>query len=41
VIRGGKGDILAPAIGDVVQQISLSEGLAIITPLVGMLDNSK
>lgn len=41
VIRSEKGEILAPAIGEVIQEIDIPRGLAIITPLMGMLDNSK
>jgi 16S rRNA processing protein RimM len=40
-VRGERGEVLVPAIGDVVVSIDLSEGEAIITPLMGMLDNSK
>lgn len=41
VVRGSDGDIMVPAIAEVVQEVSLADGLAIITPLMGMLDNSK
>jgi len=41
VVRGERGDVLVPAIGDVVVSIDISAGQAFITPLVGMLDNSK
>jgi 16S rRNA processing protein RimM len=40
-VRGEQGEVLVPAIGDVVVSIDLSQGEAIITPLMGMLDNSK
>jgi 16S rRNA processing protein RimM len=41
VVRGPGRESLVPAIGQVVQSISLAEGKVIITPLAGMLDESK
>jgi 16S rRNA processing protein RimM len=41
VVRGTRGETLVPAIGDVVVRVDLGERRAIITPLMGMLDNSK
>ncbi|MBA4181426.1 MAG: 16S rRNA processing protein RimM [Anaerolinea sp.] len=41
VVRGPGGEVLIPATGEVVQSISLAEGRAVITPLPGMLDESK
>ncbi len=41
VIRSPEGELLVPAIGDVVHSISLAEGVVVITPLPGMLDESK
>jgi 16S rRNA processing protein RimM len=41
VVRDGERELLVPAIGQVVQSISLAEGKVIITPLAGMLDESK
>jgi len=41
VVRDAGAEVMVPAIGGVVQAVKLDEGLAIITPLMGMLDNSK
>lgn len=41
VVRGDGGELLVPAIGQVVQSISLAERSVVITPLPGMLDESK
>lgn len=41
VVREGDREVLVPAIGQVVQSISLAEGTVVITPLAGMLDESK
>lgn len=41
VIRGPEGEVMIPAIGDIVQSISIAEGVVLITPLPGMLDESK
>lgn len=41
VAVGEGGEVLIPAIGDVVRQIDLSAGLMVITPLPGMLDESR
>lgn len=35
------GEVLIPAIGDVVQRIDVAAGLMVITPLPGMLDESR
>jgi len=37
VIRGGRGEILVPAIKDVVKQIDPAAGLMLIEPLPGLL----
>lgn len=41
VVSGPHGEVLIPAIGDVVQTIDLAGGRVIITPLPGMLDVSE
>lgn len=41
VVRGDDGDLMVPAIAEVVREVKVAEGLVIITPLMGMLDNSK
>jgi 16S rRNA processing protein RimM len=41
VIKGKQGEILIPAIGEVVQKIDLPVGVMTITPLPGLLDESK
>lgn len=41
VIRGPEGEVLIPAIGEIVQSISVTDGVVRITPLPGMLDESK
>ena len=41
VVRHPGGELLVPAIGEVVRSISPSEGRVVITPLPGMLDESK
>ncbi|WP_308445338.1 ribosome maturation factor RimM [Tepidiforma sp.] len=40
VVHGARGEILVPAIGQVVQSIDLAAGRMVITPLPGMLDES-
>ncbi|WBL37517.1 ribosome maturation factor RimM [Tepidiforma flava] len=40
VVHGARGEILVPAIGQVVQSIDLAAGRVVITPLPGMLDES-
>lgn len=41
VVKTLAGELLVPAIADVVSSISLCDGTIIITPLSGMLDESK
>ena len=41
VVRGPLGEVLIPAIGDVVDQIDIAAGRIVITPLPGLLDTSK
>ncbi len=41
VAAGKGGEVLVPAIGDVVQRIDVSAGVIAITPLPGMLDESR
>ena len=41
VVRGPRGEILVPAIGEVIERIDASVGQISITPLPGMLDESK
>lgn len=41
VARGPKGDVLFPAIGDVVREIDLAAGRMVITPMPGMLNDSQ
>ncbi len=41
VVRQARGEVMVPAIAEVVREVKLAEGVAIITPLMGMLDNSK
>jgi len=41
VVRGEAGELLVPAVGDVVKQIDLHESFISITPLAGMLDESE
>lgn len=38
VVRGPRGEVLVPAIEDVVQSVDLSAGRMIVTPLPGMLE---
>jgi 16S rRNA processing protein RimM len=40
VVRGGRGEILVPAIKDVVKKIDPSAGLMLIEPLPGLLPGS-
>lgn len=40
VVSGPGGEVLVPAIGEVVRRINVRDGLIIITPLVGMLDET-
>lgn len=41
VVAGPQGDILIPAIADVINEIDISAGRIVITPLPGLLDTSK
>jgi 16S rRNA processing protein RimM len=41
VVRGDKGEILIPAIEDVVQSINLDEGYITIEAIDGLLDLNK
>lgn len=41
VVHGERGEILIPAIGPVIDSINLSVGELSITPLPGMVDESK
>jgi 16S rRNA processing protein RimM len=41
VVRGSNGELMVPAIADVIERVDTAAGVVIITPLVGMLDNSK
>jgi 16S rRNA processing protein RimM len=41
VAAGEGGEVLVPAIGEVVQRIDVSAGVIAITPLPGMLDESR
>lgn len=41
VVRGPRGEILVPAIGEVVTSIDLPAGIMVITPLAGMLDGTQ
>ena len=41
VVKTATGELLVPAIADVISGISLRDGTIIITPLPGMLDESK
>ncbi|HEY4668536.1 MAG TPA: ribosome maturation factor RimM [Tepidiformaceae bacterium] len=41
VVRGERGEVLIPAVGDVVKQIDTRESFMSITPLPGLLDESE
>jgi len=41
VVRGGAGEVLIPAIASVIERIDVGNGEVTITPLPGMLDESK
>lgn len=41
VVKGPRGELLVPAIADVIYEIDTSTGRMVITPLAGMLDESK
>ena len=41
IVRGASGDILIPAIEDVVQSIDLEQGIVTIEPMEGLLELNK
>ena len=41
VVKAKYGEVLVPAIAEVIKAISVSEGRVVITPLAGMLDDSE
>jgi 16S rRNA processing protein RimM len=41
VVKGERGETLVPVIGEVIEEIDVLGGLVSITPLPGMLDESK
>lgn len=41
VVTGERGEILVPAIAEVIEAINVSGGVVSITPLPGLLDESK
>jgi 16S rRNA processing protein RimM len=41
VVEGAHGEVLVPATAEVVREIDLAAGRVVITPLVGMLDESR
>lgn len=41
VVRGERGEVLVPAVGDVVKKIDARESFISITPLPGLLDESE
>lgn len=41
VVTGERGEILVPAIAEVIEAIDVSGGVVSITPLPGLLDESK
>lgn len=41
VVKGPRGEILVPAIEDVIDRIDVKERVMVITPLPGLLDESK
>jgi 16S rRNA processing protein RimM len=41
VVEGPQGEVLVPATDEVVREIDLAAGRVVITPLVGMLDESR
>jgi 16S rRNA processing protein RimM len=41
VVPGSNGELMIPAIADVIERVDTAAGVVIITPLMGMLDNSK
>ncbi|MCK9517980.1 MAG: ribosome maturation factor RimM [Dehalococcoidia bacterium] len=41
VVRGPRGEVLVPAIAEVIERVDVAGGVIFITPLPGMLDESK
>ena len=41
VVRGEGAEVLIPAIGEVVREVDLAGGMVRITPMAGLLDESK
>jgi 16S rRNA processing protein RimM len=41
VVQGPRGEVLVPVIEQVIERIDVSGGVISITPLAGMLDESK
>ena len=41
VVKGPRGEVLIPVIADVVKRIDVAGGVIVITPLPGLLDESK
>jgi len=41
VVHGPRGEILVPVISDVIDRVDVRGGVVVITPLAGMLDESK
>lgn len=41
VVAGERGEILVPAVGEVIDRIDVSAGLIAITPLPGMVDETQ
>ncbi|MGE5595321.1 MAG: ribosome maturation factor RimM [Hyphomicrobiales bacterium] len=41
VERESGGEVLVPAIGEVIERVDVEAGVIVITPLAGMLDESK
>lgn len=41
VVKAGDGEVLVPAIAEVIASISLRDGTIVITPLAGLLDDSE
>ena len=41
VVKTERGELLVPAIAEVVKAVSVREGRVVITPLMGMLDDSE
>ena len=41
VVAGPRGEVLVPAVGEVIDRIDVSAGLIAITPLPGMVDETE